>query len=474
MRRSPARPDGLAPVRADDHGTHVSWTDERGTHLLHTAVYEATTPALRSERLAPPSLGPGRLLRWIGLLAFLCLGGLALPWQQSVRGTGTVTALRPADRPQQVPAPIGGRIAEWHVAEGQFVERGAPLVRVEEVDDAYLDPLALQRLREQLAAKVGAVDAKRAKVDALGAQIAALAQGLVVARDQARNTVAQREAALRAAVADSAVAADQLARRERLHADGLVSLNDLQGARLREQQATAKAAEARNALANARLALDVLAADYADKLAKARADRAATLAEVSEGDGEAARLRGSVATLEARADRYVVEAPQAGYVVHAVRAGVGEQLKQGDPVVTIMPDEPGQAVALQVPATDVPLLAAGRKVRLQFDGWPAVQFSGWPSVAVGTFGGEIVVVDQVSGTDGRYRVLVRPDPADEPWPRELRQGSGVLGWAMLDEVTLAEELWRRLNGFPPAMRQPPADAATGKTVATGAAGSPAP
>ena len=455
MRDRPARTDALVPRPAD----------ERGTHLLQTSLYEVAAPPLRSERLAPPSPGPGRLLRWIGVIALLALGSLALPWQQSVRGTGTVTALRPADRPQQVPAAIGGRIMEWYVAEGEYVERGTPLVRVEEVADAYLDPEALLRLREQLAAKTAAVAAKRDKAAALAAQLAALEQGLGLARDQARNTVEQRAAAAEAAAVDSAVAADQLARREGLHADGLVSLNDLQGARLRVQQAAAKAVEARNALANARLALGALGADYADKLAKARADRAATLAEVSEGEGDAARLRGSVATVEARAELHTIAAPQSGWVVQAVRAGVGEQLKQGDPVVTIMPGDPRQAVALQVTATDVPLLAPGRKVRLQFDGWPAVQFSGWPSVAVGTFGGEIVVVDQVSGADGRYRVLVRPDPADEPWPRELRQGSGVIGWAMLDEVRLATELWRRLNGFPPAMQQPPGAAAPGKAVA---------
>jgi hypothetical protein len=31
----------------------------------------------------------------------------------------------------------------------------------------------------------------------------------------------------------------------------------------------------------------------------------------------------------------------------------------------------------------------------------------------------------------------------------------VLGWAMLDEVRLGFELWRRLNGFPPVVPPPP-------------------
>jgi membrane fusion protein, adhesin transport system len=95
----------------------------------------------------------------------------------------------------------------------------------------------------------------------------------------------------------------------------------------------------------------------------------------------------------------------------------------------------------------------GRKVRLQFDGWPALQFAGWPSVSVGTFGGTVAVIDRVPGSTGDFRVLVTPDTTEEAWPRQLRLGSGVLGWAMLDEVRVGFEIWRRINGFPPSLRQ---------------------
>ena len=50
---------------------------------------------------------------------------------------------------------------------------------------------------------------------------------------------------------------------------------------------------------------------------------------------------------------------------------------------------------------DAPLITPGRKVRLQFEGWPAVQFAGWPSVAVGTFGGIVGVVDAYRGAEAR-------------------------------------------------------------------------
>jgi uncharacterized protein (DUF3820 family) len=97
---------------------------------------------------------------------------------------------------------------------------------------------------------------------------------------------------------------------------------------------------------------------------------------------------------------------------------------------------------------DVPLLVKGRRVRLQFDGWPALVFSGWPGYTFGTFGGQVAVIDNID-TDGHYRILVVQDPQDDPWPQQLRVGSGAYGWIMLNDVPVWYELWRQFNGFPP-------------------------
>jgi hypothetical protein len=125
----------------------------------------------------------------------------------------------------------------------------------------------------------------------------------------------------------------------------------------------------------------------------------------------------------------------------------------------IVPDTPDRAVAIKVNGNDVPLVATHnsdgsvRKVRLQFEGWPAVQFAGWPSAAVGTFGGVVTVVDSSSDGTGNFRLLVRPDPEDKPWPDEriLRQGVRANAWVLLNRVPLGWELWRRVNGFPPVV-----------------------
>ncbi|MFN5200776.1 MAG: HlyD family efflux transporter periplasmic adaptor subunit, partial [Gemmatimonas sp.] len=163
---------------------------------------------------------------------------------------------------------------------------------------------------------------------------------------------------------------------------------------------------------------------------------------------------------------YMIEAPQDGYVVRATRAGQGEIVKAGEPIVSIQPARPRKAVELYVKPMDVALLKPGRHVRVFFDGWPALQISGWPQVAVGTFGAQVAVIDQFPSADGRFRVLLVPDTThDEDWPAQLRLGTGAEGWAMLDNVTVGWELWRQLNGFPLSIK--PGDALSGDEVAGG-------
>jgi multidrug efflux pump subunit AcrA (membrane-fusion protein) len=434
-------------------------------------------------RLHAPALMRTPRYHWVVRKWLLGIGAVVvllmfLPWQQYVTGKGSVIAYRPEERPQVVNTAIAGRITAWHVAEGQFVRRGQPIISLAEIKDAYLDPATADRYGEQVQAKGSAAEAKRAKVRALGEQISALtqarelkAQQLQAKVEQVRFTLIADSAAVQAALLDSTIALRQVGAQEALYRDGLKSLVELEAARNRAQAVTARVVQARGNLAKTRAELDnalleirAVAAEYADKLAKAEGDRSATAAEVEEARAEIAKLRNSEANVRLRNALATVTAPQDGFVVRVLRAGVGETVKEGEAVATVMPFDAERAVELSVKAMDVPLLRPGRKVRLTFDGWPALQFAGWPSVAVGTFGGIIAVIDQVNAPDGSYRILVRPDPTDEPWPELLRVGSGVIGWAMLDEVPIWYEFWRTLNGFPPTVEQPAPGSVPGGAV----------
>jgi len=49
---------------------------------------------------------------------------LFLPWTQNITGQGIVTTLKPNQRPQHIQSQIPGRIEEWFVQEGDYVEAG--------------------------------------------------------------------------------------------------------------------------------------------------------------------------------------------------------------------------------------------------------------------------------------------------------------------------------------------------------------
>ena len=170
---------------------------------------------------------------------------------------------------------------------------------------------------------------------------------------------------------------------------------------------------------------------------------------VAESNVDAQLARSSV--LQTQLSQQTVFAPGDGVVVETNAAAASTYVQRGAAVATFLPDNPDPVVTLLMPGRDIPLIRPGDRVRLQFDGWPAVQFSGWPSVAVGTFGGVVSIVEATAQADGRFRIFVEPDPGAEPWPDErfLRFGARVRGWVLLDTVSLGYELWRLLNQFPP-------------------------
>jgi len=406
----------------------------------------------------------GRIMAYwsLGLFGLLVLTTF-LPWTQNIRSRGTLTTLNPEDRPQTVHSTIAGRIEKWKVQEGQFVKKGDTLMVLSEIKDNYFDPQYLTRLKEQLTAKQGAQKATESKADALRNQIEALQSALQFSLEKAQNKVQQGRLKVQsdsidfvASKTDFEIAQQQFQRQEKLYQQGLKSLTELEARRLKLQESQAKRLSAenkwyasRNELLNAQIELSSLKAEYRDKISKAEADLGSTIAYVHDTESEISKMTNAYANLEIRNSFYQVTAPQDGYVVKALRAGTGETIKEGEAVVTLMPNDPQLAVELFVQPMDIPLISKGRKVRLQFDGWPTLVFSGWPGVSFGTFGGIVAVIDNLD-TGGNYRILVVPDPEEkEPWPAQLRVGSGVYGWAMLNDVPIWYELWRQLNGFPP-------------------------
>ncbi|MGF1566277.1 MAG: HlyD family secretion protein [Flavobacteriales bacterium] len=388
---------------------------------------------------------------------------LLLPWTQNVVATGKIISRYPDKKPQQVNTMIDGRIVKWFAYEGQDVAKGDTILILEEVKPEYLDPQLVQRTRELIEAKINGIAAYRDKIVALQDQELALQQARDLELSQARLKVDQ---SVQKVQADSAmvrqeelniqIERERLSRAEELFKDGLITTTDFESRSLKLQESDAKFIKARNDYEVSKQSYEMAvlevrrkAADFADKLAKNRSDQATTQAMLQDGIAERTKLENSLVNYINRETGRMVLAPQEGRIVAAVSSGMGEIVKAGTSVVTIQPLEFIEAAELYVEAMDVPILHPGAKARLQLDGWPALVFSGWPSASIGTFGAEVVSVDQVINQKGKYRVILAPDPDEGPWPRPISIGSGALGILLLKDVPLGYELWRQLNGFPP-------------------------
>lgn len=411
----------------------------------------------------------GRVMIGVSILFIIIL---LLPWRQTISGRGVVTALRPEDRAQTIQNQIGGRIEHWAVREGEQVKKGDTILIISETNQSYFNPELPERLDEQLAAKRGGEVAAEQKIAATNAQITALTSGLRIQLSAAENNVVQARNNVRIDSAELVAirnfyqtSKSRLERYEVGYKNGLFSLTDIETRRLKLQEDKAKEVSqenklnsSRQRLKNAVIELDNIRAKYNQSLAAAQADRSSALSGRASVKEEIARLRNEMSNVDIRRELYVVRAPQDGYIVKTLKAGIGENIKEGESVATLQPLSPQVAAEIYVDAMDVPLILDSSNVRLQFEGWPSVQFSGWPSVAVGTFGGKVSVIDRVS-TDGKYRVLVRQlrdiPKNDEPWPIQLRQGSGVYGRVILRTVPVWYEIWRQLNGFPPSLDKVP-------------------
>lgn len=410
------------------------------------------------------ALSRGSLLPKLTFIVFLIvLVAMFLPWTQNIRAKGYVIGLKPEQRPQDIQSVIGGKIEQWYVKEGDLVQKGDTLLFISEVKSEYFDPELLDRTREQVRAKEGSIDAYQDKVNALNNQYSALKDLQELKLEQAQIKI--RQLALKRA-SDSAnleaervnrqVAQAQLERMQEMYNEGLSPLTDLEKRKLKLQEATAKVIslenkflETKNEIINARVNLSTLKSEFAEKMNKVLSDRSSALSSRLNAEGNTAKLRNQLKNYDLRQGFYYITAGQSGYVTKVKKAGVGEILKEGDVVLTIMPERYDLAVETYVRPLDLPLIKIGQSVRIQFDGWPAIVFSGWPGTSFGTFSGRVIAIDNYISENGKYRIIVAPYEDYEPWPDLLRVGSGANTITLLKDVQVWYELWRQLNGFPP-------------------------
>jgi multidrug resistance efflux pump len=404
------------------------------------------------------------------LLAFAIIGLIALflPWTQNITGQGLVTTLTPNQRPQTIQSQIPGRIEEWFVTEGDFVKKGDTILRISEVKSDYFDNRLIERTSDQINAKSSSVDAYQGKIAALRRQVSALRkeQGLKI--EQTKNKLLQAKLKVKsdsidyeAAKTNITIAEKQYNRTQTLQEEGLKAVIDVEEKRIKLQATQAKLISqenkllaSRNNILNAKLELSRINATYTDKISKSQSDMYTAQSSGFDAKAQVSKLENSRSNYSVRNSLLFITAPQNGFINKAIKGGIGGTFKEGEDLVGIMPEKYDLAVETFVRPIDLPLLHVGEKMRIQFDGWPAIVFSGWPNASYGTYGAKVIAIEKFISSNGKYRVLLEPDTTDHNWPEAIRVGSGARTIALLEDVPIYFEIWRQLNSFPPNYYHP--------------------
>lgn len=406
--------------------------------------------------------------RFLGAFAIVGFLILFLPWTQNITGRGNVTTLTPDQRPQTIQSQIPGRIEKWFVREGDFIREGDTIMKISEVKSEYFDPNLVQRTEQQRDAKTLSVESYQGKVKAQDVRIGALINERRLKLEIAGNKILQSILKVKADSIDLVAARTNLriaqikyVRADSLFQDGFTALKRVEDASIKLQETEAKELSqeakllgSRNEVINAKIEISKLKAEYLDKISKAESEKLTAQSSQFDTEAQVTKLDNQVSNYTIRNSLLYIKAPYDGYINKAIRGGIGQTFKEGEGLVGIMPANIDLAVEMFVEPIDLPLVHKGEKVRVQFDGWPAIVFSGWPNLSYGTYGAEVVAVENFISSNGKFRVLLAPDEEDHEWPVDIRAGSGAYTMALLEDVPIWFELWRQLNGFPPNYYQP--------------------
>lgn len=437
----------------------TEYSSHRRSILTPVAYSEALMPSLQ---LARSSGIARRIAVFLCVLLLLTILLMAFaPWQQSVTGAGYVVAYAPRERQQVLEVPIKGRIVWWNpdIVENSRVRKGEKIAEIQDLDALFADRLESQEKNLQSVLEYAQQVVKQNE------DLVRAYQSIRQDTEAAQNAYVQaaeekvRSAKEKLSIVNAAEFQLQQAyeRAKVLHLEGNYALEKLQEAERKLLEAKGKIREEQANVSGAEADLLGKKSDREAYISKADAEVSYYRATLDKSKGDVSKAQKDLLEIEskvaAQGTRFV-EAPFDGYVVQlSANAGSG-MVKEGDPLCTLVPYTTERAVQIWLDGNDAPLVEAGRHVRLQFEGWPAIQFAGWPSVAVGTFGGTIVSVDMVDNGKGKFRCQILPDPSEtQKWPEEryLRQGVRANGWVLLEQVPLWFEVWRKLNGFPPAI-----------------------
>lgn len=385
---------------------------------------------------------------------------LFLPWQQTVKGEGTVVAYDPTQRDYTVLATMDGFIEEFYVSENQFVKKGTRLFTMVDLDRGYLEKLKTieSSSKDQYKNSQKQIDNFEVKKKNLDEY---LSVGLNVYQqkyEQIQNKIESLELKKISLEKNHEIEKANFERTKLLYEDGIESKRSLE---IGENVYTKADAELKKINIDIQIEknhLDIVMSEKENFINETENKIKLLENSALSSENTLQSLSQTVQINAVNVSRYAsgeVVAEKDGYVVRIFQNDKNKFIKKSEEIIHFSPTVSTKSILLKVSDFNMPLIKEGLPVRIMFYGWPALQISGWPEIRFGTFGGIIKNVEQTSHEKGFYYAQIVEDPT-EPWPKgdDLRIGTQATVWVRLEAVPIWYQLWRLMNAIPPKMVTP--------------------
>ncbi|WP_457744594.1 HlyD family secretion protein [Sulfurimonas sp.] len=394
------------------------------------------------------------------IILLILVAILFLPWQQTVKGKGTLVAFDPSQRDYPIYSTVDGFIQKFYVKENQFVKKGTPLFKMVDLDPNYLHKLEqikqdLQHQHTNTQQNIKNVKAQTSNLQEY------LKNGLNIYEDkikQIKDKIKSLQLKKITLEKNLQINKTNLHRTSILFKEGIESQREYE--------------KVQNSYIQAKYELENIDVDIVIERKNITITQEEKEKFINETHNKIKRLHNTLLDTKNRLkslnqqisnqsitiQRYKnteVLAQKDGYVVRLYKNDKDRYIKKGEKILYFSPTVTQKALLLKVSDFNMPLIKEGLPVRIMFFGWPALQISGWPKIQYGSFGGIIKKVENISHEKGFFYAYVVQNP-NEPWPKgkDLRIGTQATAWVRLSVVPIWYQVWRLMNALPPRMVNP--------------------
>lgn len=363
------------------------------------------------------------------VVLFLCTATYA----KRIRVTGQLV---PSDGLSTLYAPESGVVSTLSVSEGAAVREGQPLIRLSTPRATSLGGDTYTALSSQWSQRTESLEReKNARQDAFRARSSGLATQLANARlERSRLDVEIQNSQKKVDLAQ-----DTLARLKRLQSDRYVSAIQVN----QQESAVLEQASATTALQRQALALDRTLADLQQAQGELTAEREGHAATTQR---ELSALAREQLEIQMGAE-FVLRSPIQG-VLGAQLVQVGQTVRAGQPLVSLLPNDDALQALLMLPSRSIGSVAVGDAVLIRYEAYPYQRYgaqqgriSSISRTALSPAEQEALTGVQ-GGDEQRYRVIVDLDskgwrsrnPGQNPLPGMILEADiqgqrrTLIGW----------------------------------------------